>query len=117
MFTLLSVEALKKLFTDNRDLLDSKVSPEKIYKVLTSFLEKNKVHINCPLIKQYRNCVYFGEQVKKDQIHQGFLIFFQSKRVYYGEMVNEKKHGKGTEIDFEFDSVYVGNFHKGRKKG
>jgi hypothetical protein len=71
------------------------------------------------LIKKYRNCAYFGESNKQNELakYEGFLVFHLEEKLYYGELLSEKKNGRGTEIDFKTHAVYSGTFSKGRKVG
>lgn len=47
-----------------------------------------------PLIKRYKNCVYFGEKVPKYGNYIGFIWYFR-KAIYYGDFMGGKKNGYG----------------------
>lgn len=48
-----------------------------------------------PTIEKYKNCVYFGEAIKKNQHYQGIVYYF-SGEIYYGELYNNHKSGYGV---------------------
>ncbi len=55
------------------------------------------IQIQMPLIKKYKNCLYFGEQSNKlSQPYEGFLVFSNENKIFYGELLNDKKHGQGV---------------------
>lgn len=72
--------------------------------------------IKTPSIKKFKNCIYYGFTICKDELYEGFLYFYDA-RVYYGEFLNGLKHGLGVEINIQEEVKYKGEFNDGRKTG
>lgn len=65
-----------------------------------------------PKIEKYKNCVYFGQPIRKNQIYEG-IIYYYSGVVYFGELFNSQRHGMGVEIDIRKGSIHKGEFRDG----
>lgn len=67
------------------DLISQESSPETIYMTLFPFYQLCGITITTPLIKKYKNCIYFGEQSNKAaKPYEGFLVFILDRKIYYG---------------------------------
>lgn len=71
-----------------------------------------------PIIKRYKNCIYFGEKVSTQSIYYGMVWYFREV-FYFGELQDGKKHGQGMEIKFTDEEIVVwkGKFVYGQKIG
>lgn len=98
--SIVDIEAslVKNYFREKMRGITSETSPEQLYKIFHPFYELCGIKISLPLIKKYRNCAYFGESNKHNELarYEGFLIFHQEEKLYFGELLNEKKNGRGT---------------------
>lgn len=109
---------VKNYFGARLKQIGGDTTPEQIFKTFNPFYELCGIQLTIPLIKKYKNCLYFGESMKRNDIkYEGFLVFFNEGKVYYGELIKEKKNGQGVEIDFKNDAIYIGSFDRGRKNG
>lgn len=68
-----------------------------------------------PLIKKYKNCVYFGENHGKGQ-YEGILYHYKNK-LYFGGFKDGKKHGRGCEVNFKEGTMCRGEYQNGNKIG
>ena len=120
--TVIDYTVVRQYFSEKLDLIRGETSAEHIFNLMAPFYELCGIQIPLPLIKKYKNCLYFGENRRenrnsKAESYEGFLLFSQEKKLYYGELLKEKKNGRGTEIDFASDTVYKGHFQGGKKSG
>lgn len=116
--TNIDIDLVKNYFRQKIDQIKIETKAEDIYKIMAPFYELCGIQIQLPLIKKYKNCLYFGQNNKKQyKIYEGFLIFTADKKLYFGQMFNEKKNGKGVEIDFANEVIYDGQFETGKKNG
>lgn len=75
----------RNYFETKMGVIIQESSPETIYSTLYPLYELCGITITTPLIKKYKNCVYFGEQSNKaSKLYQGFLIFILDQKIYYG---------------------------------
>jgi hypothetical protein len=72
--------------------------------------------VRSPTIKKFKNCIYYGFAIAKDEPYEGFLYFYDS-RVYFGKFLNGLKHGLGVELAINDEVKYKGEFSDGRKTG
>ena len=96
-------------YVKNSSKLTRETDPEFAFSYFVNLVP----YLKKPLIKKFKNCLFFGENATRPS-YQGFLYFFNDK-FYYGNMMEEQKHGKGVEIYLETNTIYIGNFHRGRK--
>ena len=96
--------------------LNEKSDPSEIFTFFTNLCLSCQIIIKSPAIKKFKNCVYFGYPIQKQDKYQGFLYFYDGK-IYYGEFLNGFKHGLGVEINFSDNSKAKGEFNNGHKTG
>jgi len=53
---------VKSYFKDKIKHLNNSTTPESIYKIFNPLYELCGIKIEVPLIKKYKNCIYFGEK-------------------------------------------------------
>lgn len=60
-----------------------------------------------PKVEKYKNCVYFGQPIRKNQIYEG-IVYYYSGAVYFGELFNSQRNGLGVEVDFTKNTIHKG---------
>lgn len=75
-----------------------------------------RVSFESPLIKKYKNCVFFGDNMTNRSEYEGLLYHYKSK-LYFGTFKDGKKHGRGCEFNFKEGIVCRGEFRAGVKYG
>ena len=69
-----------------------------------------------PKVEKYKNCVYFGQPIRKNQIYEG-IVYYYSGAVYFGELFNSQRNGFGVEVDFNKNTIHKGEFRDGEMLG
>jgi hypothetical protein len=75
-------------------LMEASATANFIYEYFHNLTRILNVSFESPLIKKYKNCVYFGENPQAKIIYEGILYHYKSK-LYFGSFKDGKKHGKG----------------------
>lgn len=58
---------VKNYFKEKIHSINASTSPEQVYRIMNPFYELCGVKISLPLIKKYKNCVYFGNSSKSPE--------------------------------------------------
>lgn len=87
--------------------ITSSASLKDILVFFTRMLELLNYSVVEPKVEKYKNCVYFGQPIRKNQIYEG-MVYYYCGIIYYGELYNNQKHGFGVEIDLARNGIYKG---------
>lgn len=82
-----------------KEKLVEKSEPSEIFSFFTNLCLSCDVVVPSPSIKKFKNCVYYGFGIVRDEPYEGFLYFYDN-RVYYGQFLNGLKHGLGVELAY-----------------
>lgn len=96
--------------------IGSASSLKEILVFFTRLMELLNFSLPEPKIEKYRNCVYFGQPIRKNQIYEG-IVYYYSGVVYFGELLNSQRQGVGVEIDLNKGSIHKGQFKDGEMVG
>lgn len=64
--TSIQVDIVRKYFQDKIKIIHGQTEPDQVYKILNPFYELCGIKLGLPLIKKYKNCVFFGDSKDKN---------------------------------------------------
>jgi hypothetical protein len=82
----------------------------------TRLLEVLNFSLPEPKIERYKNCVFYGQPIRKNQIYEG-IVYYYSGVVYFGELFNSQRNGVGVEVDLAKGTIHKGEFRDGEMVG
>lgn len=75
-------EVVKKYVQEN-GFLEETASANTIFEYFNRLVNLLRVNFQSPLIKKYKNCVYFGDNPTTGRHYEGLLYHYRSK-LYFG---------------------------------
>lgn len=66
-----------------KEKIVEKSEPSEIFSFFANLCLSCDVIVKCPTIKKFKNCIYYGFPIKRDELYEGFLYFYDEK-VYFG---------------------------------
>lgn len=93
--------------------LDIDSNPEEIFTFFESIYNIGRFPPpKDPVIKRYRNCIYYGERPTTDKSSPYIgMVWYYKKSLYYGKLLDGKKHSDGIEIQLSKQPmVWKGKF-------
>lgn len=94
-------------YVRDHGLLESNASANIIYDYFHGLTQLLRLSFEAPLIKKYKNCVYYGENPQGKAVYEGILYHYKNK-LYFGSFKEGRKHGRGCEINYKEGTVCRG---------
>jgi hypothetical protein len=109
-------EQLVAGYVREHGLLEATAAANNIYDYFNGLTQLLRLRFDSPLIKKYKNCVYFGENPQGKIGYEGILYHYKSK-LYFGAFKDGRKHGRGCEVNYKQGTVCRGEYQNGAKIG
>lgn len=109
-------EQLVSAYVRDHGLLEASASANLIYDYFHGLTQLLRLSFDSPLIKKYKNCVYYGENPQGKLNYDGILYHYKSK-LYFGGFKEGRKHGRGCEVNYKEGTVCRGEYQNGGKIG
>lgn len=109
-------EDLVASYVRDHGFLEANASANLIYEYFCGLTQLLRLSFESPLIKKYKNCVYFGENPQGKLSYDGILYHYKSK-LYFGLFKDGRKHGRGCEVNYKEGTVCRGEYQNGSKTG